>query len=162
MKRFLRETKFVLCFLIVLTASTILSLSDSEVDAAPIKPAELIKIDAPIVSHVEGNRSPASIQETKNEILNVRVNCDEEKKSQQNALNTFVMLNLNLCHEIKNTGVSLTNMTNGFKAQLFKLTAKNYRTDFIQLSKGTNILVIESVLKDGQKKVQTLEILSGS
>jgi hypothetical protein len=161
-KRFLRETKFVLCFLIVLTASTILSLSDSEVEAAPVTPAELIKIDSPVVSAVSKSRAPASIAETKNEILNVRVNCDEDKKSQQNALQSFVMLNLNLCHEIKNTGVSLTNMTNGFKAQLFKLNTKNYRTDFIQLSKGTNILVIESVLKDGHKKVQTLEIVSGS
>ena len=163
MKRFLRETKFALWFFVALTAITIFSMTESESESSqPTSPAELIKISAPVVSFIPTNRMPASSNEAKNEILNFRVNCEEEKKPSLSAMQSLVMLNLNLCHEVQPTGVSITNMTNGFKAQLFKLTAKNYRTDFIQLNKGTNILVIESVLKDGQKKVQTLEILSGS
>ena len=147
----------------ILTASTLFSITEADSEDTPaLSPAEMIRVSSPVVSIISKTRAPASIPEMKPEILNVRVNCAEEKKTQQNSLQPLVMLNLTLCHEIKSTGVTLTNRTNGFKAQLFKLTAKNYRTDFIQLSKGNNILVIESVLKDGQKKVQTLEILSGS
>lgn len=133
---------------------------DAEVVTAT-SPSELIKISSPIVSVIENIRQPASVIEANSEILNISLNCEEAKRTQESP-QSLVMLNLNLCREIKNSSVSIINTTNGFKAQLFKLTAKNYRTDFIQLSKGTNILVIESVLKDGQKKVQTLEILSGS
>ena len=111
----------------ILTATTLFSMTESDSDStAPISPAELIKISTPVVNVIPTTRAPASVPEIKTEVLNVRVNCEEEKKSQQNSLQSLVMLNLSLCHEVKAPGVTLTNMTNGFKAQLFKLTAKNY------------------------------------
>jgi hypothetical protein len=104
------------------------------------------------------------LYEKTNETLKVDVYCKNTgparfRKTSEN----MVMLNLNICEEIKSLRhIWIKNETNGFKAQVFKTVGKNYRTDFIQMSNGTNKLSIESILKDGQKRVQSLEIISGS
>ncbi len=164
--KFLSETKYLLMFLLALTTATAFSIADTEVDShVTYSPAELIRAESvATASKVESKRRPSSLSEVKNELVSVTLPCtDDAKKIQKNSRDQLIMLNLNLCETDKAAqSVSMTNKTNGFKAQIFKMSAKNFRTDFIQLNKGLNILEIESILKDGQKHVQTLEMLSGS
>jgi hypothetical protein len=171
-RKFLSSTKFIVGFFIVFTAMTILSIAETESDqTVAVSPTDLLKSTIAVEkTNFEIKRDLASIENPgptkiaiKNELIDIDVLCGDTKKVNKVSTERMVMLNLNLCEEIKSSAaVSMTNITNGFKAQIFKMSAKNFRTDFIQLNSGNNILVIESVLKDGQKRVQTLEILSGS
>ena len=75
----------------------------------------------------------------------------------------LLMLEITACLNLKEKNqLWIKNETNGFKAQIFTLGAKKFKTDFIQLNPGLNKLSLLGVLKDGQKVEQTLEILSGS
>ncbi len=154
-------------FFVLLSMATVFSIADTEADQ-PVStaPADLIRTKAENITLTNSfaKRQPSSVAEIKNELISVNLFCDDQAQQQQkSSKDQLVMLNLNVCEDSKATkSISITNVTNGFKAQIFKMSAKNYRTDFIQLSKGVNILTIESVLKDEQKRVQTLEILSGS
>ncbi len=143
---------------------TVFSITETETEqVAAASPSDLLHKPA-LVENIalDQKRNLASV-DRKNEMIQISILCPESAKVQKLATQQMVMFNLSLCKEAMSAeSVSMTNVTNGFKAQIFKLSAKNYRTDFIQLSRGNNILLIESVLKDGQKRVQTLEILSGS
>ncbi|MBC7421657.1 MAG: hypothetical protein H7328_13090 [Bdellovibrio sp.] len=166
MKKFFFDNKYVMIFFFALSTATVFSIADTETDQpAAHNPAEMIRANPQVLEKAfESKRQPASSAENKSAVMNVSLNCeDANKKIQKSTNDQLVMLSLTICEEFKLiSSIAMTNVTNGFKAQIFKMSAKNYRTDFIQLSKGTNILLIESVLKDGHKKVQTLEILSGS
>ena len=109
-------------------------------------------------------RIPAAVEPNKNEILKVDLFCKTPEKVRfKKVQQPLVMLNLNICEPLRsNRHLWIKNGTNGFRAQIFKTGEKVYRTDFIQLSRGSNKLLIETVLKDGQKRVQSLEIISGS
>jgi hypothetical protein len=73
------------------------------------------------------------------------------------------MINFKICKESKSLNkIIIENQSNGFKAQVFKLEANNFKTDYIQLNEGLNKLKLEVILKDGQKLAESLEILSGS
>ena len=75
----------------------------------------------------------------------------------------LLVLELTSCSNLKEKNqLWIKNETNGFKAQIFTISAKKFKTDFIQLNHGLNKLSLLGVLKDGQKVEQTLEILSGS
>ena len=75
----------------------------------------------------------------------------------------LVMLNFRLCKDQKKIAtLSLINKTNGFKAQIFQPDLESYKTDYIQLSEGSNNIVVEVVLKDGQISRESLVILTGS
>jgi hypothetical protein len=75
----------------------------------------------------------------------------------------MVMLNFRLCKQAKLIDtVSVLNETNGFRAQIFKSHDSKFKTDYIQLNSGSNKIIVEVILKDGQKNVDSLEILSGS
>ena len=75
----------------------------------------------------------------------------------------LVMLDFKICKDLKNVAsLTLYNQTNGFKAHIFKTDNFSYKTDFIQLDKGTNKITVDVILKDGQKKQDSLVILTGS
>lgn len=59
-------------------------------------------------------------------------------------------------NQVKN--IELINKTNGYNAQLFRLSKTHFNSDFIQLDKGTNQLEFEISLNDGQKKLQIFKI----
>jgi len=109
-------------------------------------------------------RVPAGIDADRKETLKVDIFCASGGKARfKKVPQPLVMLDLNICETLKSERhIWVKNLTNGFKAQVFKTGNKNFRTDFIQLNSGNNRVIIESVLKDGQKRTQSLEILSGS
>lgn len=77
--------------------------------------------------------------------------------------NRLVMLNFKLCHEVKGVREMLIeNQSNGFRAQIFRMEDQSFKTDYIQLNEGMNRLKLQVVLKDGQKREESLEILSDS
>ena len=88
--------------------------------------------------------------------------CDA-KNLRLDSASQLLTLELTSCSNLKEKNqLWIKNETNGFKAQIFTISAKKFKTDFIQLNRGLNKLSLLGVLKDGQKIEQTLEILSGS
>lgn len=78
-------------------------------------------------------------------------------------VNRLVMLNFRLCQQTKGVQeVFLENQSNGFRAQIFRMEDQSFKTDYIQLNEGMNRLKLHVVLKDGQKREESLEILSDS
>ena len=96
------------------------------------------------------------------QFMKVQIFCDSQILK-LNSEKNLVMLELASCLTLQvKHQLWVKNETNGFKAQIFKVEAEKFKTDFIQLNKGMNKVSLEGILKDGQKIVQTLEILSGS
>lgn len=165
MKKFFKEAKIILTFFVILTVVTVLTNIDFNSDQTVTRKS-LQNLNKEIVS-VQPNflRGPASVQNDKDSlILSKEFLCDsplgavQEKVSQH-----LVMINFKMCREPKNVReIFIENQSNGFKAQIFKLEANNFKTDYIQLNQGLNKLKLEVILKDGQKLAESLEILSGS
>lgn len=87
----------------------------------------------------------------------------DSKAASSKVPKSLLMLNFKLCKDQKKIAMlTLTNKTNGFKAQIFQPDAESYKTDYIQLSEGSNNIVVEVVLKDGQISRESLVILTGS
>jgi hypothetical protein len=167
-RKFLKETQFLLLFFFILTVTTVLSYIDFNPEKISARtPAEILK-DAPssksLLENEEALRMPASIETTHSEMINAEIFCQKNEDALfKKSMKSLVMLNFKVCPDLKSTRhVWIKNETNGFRAQIFKNGNKKFRTDFIQLNTGVNKLVIEAVLKDGQKRVQSLEIISGS
>ena len=86
-----------------------------------------------------------------------------EKSLRAKSVANLVMINFKLCKDEKKIeAINLINESNGFVAQLFKTGPVHYKTDYIQLNNGSNKIVVEVVLKDGQKSTDSLVILTGS
>lgn len=156
-----------------MTVATIFSYVDLEAEktiAGSRSPEEIVKAtenDGGPLSLLlleENKRKPAAIEPEKKETLKVDLFCAASGKARfKKVPQPLVMLDLAACEALKSERhIWVKNSTNGFKAQVFKTGDKNFRTDFIQLNSGNNRLIIESVLKDGQKRSQSLEIISGS
>lgn len=121
----------------------------------------------PIQPATQKGRAPASINsEMATSSLQKNFFCNHSYDRKQNVAqvsHNMVMLNFKLCKDSKKIGkVSLVNETNGFKAQIFQPNLNSYKTDYIQLSEGSNNIMIEVVLKDGQISRESLVILTGS
>lgn len=163
MKSFLVQHKFLIGIFVALSTTLYINLTDTNTDKVVVSsPADLLKNSQAPMPEFISLREPASVENKEPDSLRADIFC-QNQSLKKNTSKQLVMLNLKLCVDIKsNRHIWIKNESNGFKAQLFKIDPKNYRTDFIQLSAGENILKIETILKDGQKIVQTLEILSGS
>ncbi len=157
-------------FFVLSTVATVMSYVES---TNPEKPAvrsaeEILKAtrnESPLALIVPSKaRIPAALENPKSNMLKIDLLCDANEKVRfKKVSQSLVMININLCESLKsNRHIWIKNATNGFNAQIFKTGEKNFRTDFIQMNPGNNKLVIEMVLKDGQKRVQSLEIISGS
>ena len=85
---------------------------------------------------------------------------ENSKISSASVSSDHVILKLSHCsrqfNQVKN--IELINKTNGYNAQLFRLSKTHFNSDFIQLDKGTNQLEFEISLNDGQKKLQIFKI----
>ena len=147
-----------------MTVGSYVGNSQNEESAPPLakilaEPASFVKIDKKLSS-----RQPASsvTPATREQKLSFVLFCDSKILSGA-AQAQMLMLELTSCSALKEKHqLYIKNETNGFKAQVFKLTGKKFKTDFIQLSPGKNIITVDGVLKDGQIIKQTLEILSAS
>jgi hypothetical protein len=167
-KTFVSEAKFILIFFIGLTVVTIFSYVDlfSSINKSSHKSLDTLNYE--IVS-VRPNlvRAPASVEPNNDSLtLSKEFLCNnkpESKLLQDKVSNHMVMINFKICKESKSLNqINIENQSNGFKAQVFKLEANNFKTDYIQLNEGLNKLKLEFILKDGQKLAESLEILSGS
>ena len=166
MKTFLSEAKFVLLLLGVITAISGISNVDFENDLQiAAKPDLRSKIEDELAETKWAQRQPASISESRPLALEKDFFCNHslDDSKPEKILRSMVMINFKLCKESKLIEkISLVNETNGFKAQIFKSEKSKFKTDYIQLNSGANKIIVEVILKDGQKNVDSLEILSGS
>lgn len=168
MKLFWQQNKIIIVFLILLTGATVYSFVDDMTEEEPIVLSKLLSEPDDYQTFVKKNnlRSPSSIVEKKTEAqdqkLAIIAFCDP-KTLHLKSTTHLLMLELTSCLPLKEKYLlRIKNETNGFKAQVFKVNSKKFKTDFIQLNQGINKILLEGVLKDGQKIVQTLEILSAS
>lgn len=165
-KKFLSEAKFILIFFLVLTALTVFSYVDLFSEKKTSRKSletlnhEIVTVKPSLV------RAPASVEPEKDSFtLSKEFLCNKraEVLLQDKVSKHMVMINFTICKEPKSVReVFIENQSNGFKAQIFKLEANNFKTDYIQLNEGLNKLKLEVILKDGQKLAESLEILSGS
>lgn len=179
MKRLRHELKLLLLFFLVLTAVTVLSYLDFSTEKTVVIGRSIASVEkqlgegggvpvAPVMAVSPQSSLPHPTKKNESNVIKANIFCPDEtplfrhsilsKKSKQ----SLVMLNLNVCEDLKSSRhIWIKNQTNGFKAQVFKMGDKSYRTDFIQLNSGINKMSVEAVLKDGQKRVQALQITSG-
>ena len=116
-------------------------------------------------------RSPASVQDGSRLQIGSAILCHrgvypKTQGASHSVGRRLVMLDFKLCPELESLAqkesFKLENTSNGFKAQIFRIDRNNFKTDYIQLNEGLNKLSFEVVLKDGQKRIESLDILSGS
>ena len=168
MKSFFTDAKFILAVLAIVTAISGVSNLDLDSDQKPSFEKSDLSSGFLVVekSTARPSRSMASVESTTSQVVVQNFFCNhtlDEKINSATVGTQMVMLNFKICKDMKNiSSVSLYNKTNGFKAQIFKTDNFNYKTDFIQLDHGTNNITVEVVLKDGQKKQDSLVILTGS
>jgi hypothetical protein len=167
-KNFLSDAKFVLILLAFVTVISGLSNLELEGDQRPtFQKADSRSGQVVIENEKPGTvRTIASVESTSSKVVFQNFFCNHSlitKDSEASVKSQLVMLNFKICKDLKNiNSVVLFNQTNGFKAQIFKTDNSNYKTDFIQLDKGTNKIIVEIILKDGQKHQDSLVILTGS
>lgn len=128
------------------------------------------RVSSELVKSAQGQtaiklRQPAAVEKTvKNKNSKVKIFCDSNPLK-LNSDKSLLMLEITSCRELygsKKNQLWVRNISNGFKAQIFRTSRDSFRTDFLQLNPGANKIEIQGILKDGQKIVQTLEIQSGS
>lgn len=112
----------------------------------------------------EFDRRPAAVNTDSAFVLKKELLCERVGPALSDRVeNRLVMLNFRLCHEAKGVReVVVENQSNGFRAQIFRMEDQSFKTDYIQLNEGMNRLKLLVVLKDGQKREESLEILSDS
>jgi hypothetical protein len=167
-KSFLADAKFILILLAIVTAISGVSNMEIESDQRPtfqrsdLGSGFLIFDNQAAQSRRVASIAPAAVSQviTQNFFCNHSFDAKAAPKSVESEL---VMVDFKICKDLKNIeAVQLVNQTNGFKAHIFKTDNFSYKTDFIQLNKGPNKITVEVVLKDGQKKQDSLVILTGS
>jgi hypothetical protein len=160
---FWTQNKILIVFFICLTAATAYSFFDQSDEDQKALTAQ---VTAELQKNAQKNsvRSPAAvdIKKIKPQSQKIKVFCDS-KDLHFHFDQSLVMLEVNSCQKLQGKHqIWIRNLSNGFKAQVFKLSDQNFKTDFLQLQSGINKIEIEGILKDGQKIVQKLEIQSGS
>ena len=169
MSKLFSEIKFALLFLGLISIMSALTLFDQDREKIVLnKVASQTTTTASVLTVDElFKRAPASVDVSTETALSTQFFCKHEKalivKPAQKVKKNMVMLSFKVCLEEKQIqSVTLLNETNGFRAQIFKHNMGQYKTDYIQLNNGSNKLQAEVVLKDGQKTVDSLVILTGS
>lgn len=187
MRLFFRDFKFILFLFCVFTFFTVntyvdLNLSKKVRQAlSQFQKKELLRMPAALESSqdllsqsnlnddVKSNTKSTDVKTNRRivqqtQTLKSEFLCGESEKNRfKKVTQQLIILNFKICKPVKSVRhVWVKNYSNGFKAQVFRLSEKKYQTDFIQLNKGSNQLLIDFVLKNGQKKSQQLEIIAGS
>ncbi|MBC7466262.1 MAG: hypothetical protein H7256_09735 [Bdellovibrio sp.] len=164
---FWNQNKILICVFVLLTNFTVYSFFDQSEEE---KKELTARVSSELIKQAQSQsviklRQPAAIGKvTKNKDNKVKIFCDANplKLSSDKSL---LMLEISSCRELygsKKNQLWVKNISNGFKAQIFRTSSDSFRTDFLQLNPGLNNIEIQGILKDGQKIVQTLEIQSGS
>jgi hypothetical protein len=166
-KAFLSEFKFIILFLILVTGVSGFTNFEVLNEAPPINLKESVLLVQPEAQQIAPTqrRGLASVSTDAGTSLNNSFFCNHsfDKTASPKVSKNLVMLNFKLCKDHKKIStLTLMNKTNGFKAQIFQPNPESYKTDYIQLSNGSNNIVVEVVLKDGQISRESLVILTGS
>ena len=168
MRKLFSEVKFAILFLGLISLISLLTLLDHDREKIVLNKAASQTATPSIVTVGElMKRTPASLEAPAELALSTQFFCKHEKalvaKQAQKVKKNMVMLSFKICLDEKQIqSVTLLNETNGFRAQIFKHNLGQYKTDYIQLNNGSNKVQAEVVLKDGQKTVDSLVILTGS
>jgi hypothetical protein len=166
-RKLFSEVKLALLFLILVSILSGFTLVDKDPEKIVLnKAASQNKVGSAISVGQFFKRTPASVNVATDTTLSTQFFCPHEKTLQmpmQKVKKNMVMLSFKICLDEKLIqSVTLFNETNGFRAQIFKHDLGQYKTDYIQLNNGSNKVQAEVVLKDGQKTVDSLVILTGS
>ncbi len=174
MSFFWQQNKTIILFFVLLTGITALSFIDDEPEAKVKSLTQLLAEPLELKRSLAKERTPASDLQYPGSQPGTQADIRAQQKME---LNIFckpqglvvkskmhlVSLELSSCADLKDKHqLWVRNDTNGFKAHVFKMEMGKFKTDFIQLKQGSNNVILEGVLKDGQKIEQTLEIISGS
>lgn len=176
MAAFFLKEKYILIFFAFLSFATVMSYVDlSPEGQTQVKSLKELRNDSRLdfdrksqfVFKNDLSRTPASVDQNEQLILEKEFLCKTDKgvhkKVSDRTAKNLVAINFKLCHELKLIDhLEIGNKSNGFKAHIFNMKKNFYKTDFIQLNSGLNLLKLEVFLKDGQKIEETLEILSGT
>lgn len=168
MKKLFSEVKFALLFLVLVSVLSAVTLFSQDTEKVVLnKPTPQTTEVTELTVDELVKRTPASIEVPTELALSTQFFCKHEKallvKPTQKVKKNMVMLSFKICLDEKQIqSVTLLNETNGFRAQIFKHNLGHYKTDYIQLNNGSNKVQAEVVLKDGQKTVDSLVILTGS
>ncbi len=174
MSFFWQQNKTIILFFILLSGVTALSFIDdkpeektkslTQILAEPVEskrsPAERFNDRSPAAT--ESSASGVAVDRKPQQKIKLSIFCNPE--SLKSAFKTHLAsLELSSCVELKEKHqLWVRNETNGFRAHVFNVERGKFKTDFIQLKQGNNKIVLEGILKDGQRVVQTLDIISGS
>jgi hypothetical protein len=167
-KTFFSDAKFILILLALVTAISGVSNMEIEGDQHPtFQKSDLASGFLVLNDQHTPSRTVASVSSSgSSQVLTQSFFCNHsmDAKTVTAAVESeLIMLDFKVCRDLKNIeSLTLTNQTNGFKAHIFKTDNFSYKTDFIQLDKGSNKITVEVVLKDGQKKQDSLVIITGS
>ena len=88
--------------------------------------------------------------------VTIEVGCDNREQAQETD-GTLLRLKSD-CWKSGDTGLSITNKSNGFTAAVIETQAHTFTTDYIDLQEGENRLEIKGINKQGQaiQKVMTV------
>lgn len=132
--------------------------SFSDRSPASIQPLPLAQ-EQPGIFSLDEIKKPTPFETT------IALDCQElfaenSQISSASVSSDHVILKLSHCtHQLSQVKrIELMNKTNGYNAQLFRLSKTDFNSDFIQLDKGVNQLEFEISLNDGQKKLQVFKI----
>lgn len=167
MSKLFSEIKFALLFLILISVLSGFTLINNESEKIVLNKAAIQNTASAISVDELFKRAPASVNGPTDLTLSTQFFCKHQKelvvKPTQKVKKNMVMLSFKICLDEKQIqSVTLLNETNGFRAQIFKHDLGHYKTDYIQLNEGSNKVSAEVVLKDGQKSLDSLVILTGS
>lgn len=167
MKVFWSESKFILIIFLILSIIAIVSNIETENNQT--------SASVQIETQPKPTRSVASIPNEKpklipttsdNHVLAKELFCSEDGKksvTKKSIKENRLVMKFSLCKALGNfESIHMVNESNGFRAQIFKLSQKQFKTDYVQLSVGLNKIKIQLILKDGQIREEWLEIISGS
>jgi len=106
-------------------------------------------------------RIPASLREIKPLYLNKEFFCKNSKNTIQNKWEqSIIMINFKICSDPETLShITFENLSNGFKAHIFKMEDGSFKTDYIQLDSNINKLKLVVEKQDGQRLEESLEIL---
>lgn len=162
MKKYRREVKYIVIFFAFLTVATFLTNMDQRVDITKIPAPNAAVMNKSKLILQELKRTPASDATTTMSSIVKEFFCGFGARNNVSEFNQDkILINFSTCLEDSANieSFNIENKRNGFKAHVFVMDQNKYKTDFVQLSPGENLIEVEVILKNGQKNLDSFEIL---
>lgn len=170
MRKFVRKQLWLFIFFVSLSGLTLFSYWQSESRAEAVMTPKQMMNEHSYSKMIESESiqsqrmiASADLDFNADTVLKVSAFCSD-KLPKIYLKKSLATLQIEACLKEfeKSSTLQVTNLTNGYKGQVFKTGLKKFKTDFIQLNEGINQIQILFYTKDRQMLTQTLEITSGS